>query len=1135
MARLSKYFLSLALCLSFQSFQSVYAGNELPFNQQLNDLIFEKFVSEEQGLTENEKLHAYDESIHLRMGQIENNIRSYLVKYQGEEKKKVRKELKEEKVLIIYRQILKHTEELRRTSDPIEFSKISQRILELDYATKVEGTRTGLMSQVDYVRNNLKKWYIHKTNAPEGEASNLYNPSNGLFYSSEELNEMKGQGIDLSILNPPDKDSFWTNRRIEDLELEDVYTGGNHRMYEGVDLRFPDNKKCHFHKVRKTQSKPKVDVKCKIKGKDKKVKFKLKFGSEMHSEITSASLISLLGFNHDPSKYYRDFKVVFPKGMKLKKFFQEYESYFDGTKYPIESYIKEKGVDKKGRDYIVFYEVLVEKKPKELFRAGPWAWGETGHRGNRAARGMLLFNMWVANLDLKEAENNKLVLKYKENGDYDMFHYQHDMGFAFGNSFREKPNAYKWNIVKSVTDTAIHLNFSNFQNNTGFEHVTYSDAKWMVRLISRLSRKQIADAVRLGGWPQEINLLLTEKLISRRNDLVKAFDLSDEISEIPFDRNISSENGILNRGNLVRTNFEGYTQDFGRELFYLLSPVYEGLENMAVKGAQGALGVFDQYDFTGEDLGFDLDIVGKVEVKFKRKVVHNPAPKGDNDSYLVEDKMEVRFGLGAGVVFRGMSYYIKNYTLIYPVRTRHEGNLANNSIVNFLLPYHVRNGNLPDKYVLIVEDGIEALAEVEVSQPVVMPAELEVEGGYGRLGRAVISSKDGEFQIYEDHTSYHRLAAKLNAKLFILRLPIFKWNYMKGFLNRDAHKVKYKEDNYDEAMIALDDFILYGSLASVEKMSEKEEIQSNYVLRDFGMSFFGIVGFRNKKRVDDIVHTIYEDEVAKDVIKKFQIRQSKKSDWFFAGDGEEKEKIVTFVGQEVESEIINPIIHLQIDLNDVHTYTDELAQQYLNFISVSSNNPKFIDFNPEIHTKNHLWGNTEILVDFLYSQVALEKLMSTEQSLLWEYFRESTGWSEKEIRTYKSHQNYGKSNGRRKRYMRERYLIRRFESVLRKIRNAKNSKNDKAKYTLLTDAIFKSTYKSRGSYNPHIIGVINRVIGSEDRFMSAYIAQKEGHENKYPARTPLYNEVGRDVELFQTYYDFEFENPKWIWKMFDLQ
>lgn len=50
----------------------------------------------------------------------------------------------------------------------------------------------------------------------------------------------------------------------------------------------------------------------------------------------------------------------------------------------------------------------------------------------------------------------------------------------------------------------------------------------MVRLIARLTRKQIDDAVALGGWPLPLRQLLVEKLISRRNQMVEAFKLVGE-------------------------------------------------------------------------------------------------------------------------------------------------------------------------------------------------------------------------------------------------------------------------------------------------------------------------------------------------------------------------------------------------------------------------------------------------------------------------------------------------------------------------------------------------------------------------------------------------------------------------------
>ncbi|MBD64985.1 MAG: hypothetical protein CME62_07240 [Halobacteriovoraceae bacterium] len=1128
----------LIFVLTFAWLINAFAGNELPFNDQLKQLITEKFVDENNGVISTSKINAFESEIMVRRNQIAKMIENHLSKYENEDNEEVREEIAEEGLIQTYDLILESITKLKSTSDFIEANRIAHFILELEYATKVEGSNESLARMIKYAREALKNWSIHKYAAPEGEATNLVDPQSGLFFSQDELSDLKKKGHDISRYNPPHNDSFWTDQFIENLDVERTYTGGEHRLYDGVDMSFPMDDNCRLHKVRKTQTKPKLDVKCEING--QKVKFKVKLASEVYSEITASSLMATLGFNHDPSKHYQEFKITFPKKLSYGEFVADYASYFDDARFPIADYLKERGKDEDGRHYIILRNVLIEKKPEELLRVGPWAWGELGHRGNRATRGLLLFNMWVANLDLKEAENNKLVVKKNRYGESEIFQYQHDMGFAFGNFFREKPNDFKWELVNKVTSSKIHLNYRNFQVNSGFSNVTFADAKWMARLIARLSRKQIADAVRLGGWPHEVQLLLTEKLIARRNQLVKAFELEDEFSEMPFDRLITSESGVLQNGILIKTQFENIPQDFGRELYHLVKPAIEGAENLAVTGLKMIPKAFDEFEFRGDQFGFDPDYLTRVEFDIDRKVVVNPNAEDDDDLYLVQDTMDIKFSLGYGVLFRGYGTYIKRYKLIYPVASREEGNYKGDFILNFLLPYQARGNNLPKHYVLIVEDAVEAEGEVEF-EPVtgLVGLEVELEAAKGKLGRAVISKKKGEYQVYQDSSLYSRLSAEIEAQLYLLDLPVFRFDQMAGMLSRRAYKVDYKKETKDEAMLALDAYILKGDIRPIMDMAVLDEIQTDYVTRRTNFSLFGLLSTRTNKRTDNIQHVLYDEDNNRDEFHRLQIRTKNKSGWSFFGDGEQKEKDITFVGEQDNGEIKEPMIHLALNIDDKFTKTKELGEQYISFISKLSGNSRFIDFNPELHTKNDIWGNTLVMVDLFYNENALNKLIYAEEELFWRYFRQSTGWTQEQIEfvlDYRRRNRGSIVNRYGQKYSKERKLIRRLQKMIKRFKKIRKKPNNKDKYELLTDTIYDATYRTGGSFTPHILAVFNKIVGEKDRYMSAIITQKPGKkkENKYPTRTPLYNQQGEEMNLYQGYYEFEFNDPRWVWRNFDV-
>ena len=77
----------------------------------------------------------------------------------------------------------------------------------------------------------------------------------------------------------------------------------------------------------------------------------------------------------------------------------------------------------------------------------------------------------------------------------------------------------------------------------------------MVRKIAALSREQIEAAVSLGRLPGGTGQLFVEKLINRRNGLVKAFGLSDEFESMPVEERLTTEDGRAVDGKVKSSRF----------------------------------------------------------------------------------------------------------------------------------------------------------------------------------------------------------------------------------------------------------------------------------------------------------------------------------------------------------------------------------------------------------------------------------------------------------------------------------------------------------------------------------------------------------------------------------------------------
>jgi hypothetical protein len=159
--------------------------------------------------------------------------------------------------------------------------------------------------------------------------------------------------------------------------------------------------------------------------------------------------------------------------------------------YWIENYIKEQGVDAEGREWVIFKDGLVEAKPKKIERLGPWAFAATGHRSLREVRGLALVQLWLDNTDIKEFDNNRLLLR-ERGGELERYHIISDLGHSLGGIFYELPALYLPYMVKSQNGQRLVLNYRSFHPNEIKNHLTMADARWGTRLIAALTRPAAA-------------------------------------------------------------------------------------------------------------------------------------------------------------------------------------------------------------------------------------------------------------------------------------------------------------------------------------------------------------------------------------------------------------------------------------------------------------------------------------------------------------------------------------------------------------------------------------------------------------------------------------------------------------------
>lgn len=98
-----------------------------------------------------------------------------------------------------------------------------------------------------------------------------------------------------------------------------------------------------------------------------------------------------------------------------------------------------------------------------------------------------------------------------------------------------------------------HKTFSDF-------NADLHDYKWMMRKLAKLSRSDFEEVVAFSSYPIPVAKLIVEKLISRRNSLLKFIE-NEEFSDLNVNPDVSYGKDLV-KGHLTREEFKGYASRF---------------------------------------------------------------------------------------------------------------------------------------------------------------------------------------------------------------------------------------------------------------------------------------------------------------------------------------------------------------------------------------------------------------------------------------------------------------------------------------------------------------------------------------------------------------------------------------------
>jgi hypothetical protein len=200
-------------------------------------------------------------------------------------------------------------------------------------------------------------------------------------------------------------------------------------------------------------------------------------------------------------------------------------------------------------DFLVMKDAsfTCKEKSSDEQEIGAWDYNSLGHTGLREVRGMAILDAWLDNWDVRWG-NNRLKLLEAKDGTYRLEHDVADIGALFGNSsgifrpvhgkwkqglYDNEPNDYLWSFTHSQRSGKTTVPIRDYMTDSKiapFYEMNIDDARWMARMIAQLSEEQIKCTLIASGFDASTARLLLEKLVARRDAMVRDLGLSGEIA-----------------------------------------------------------------------------------------------------------------------------------------------------------------------------------------------------------------------------------------------------------------------------------------------------------------------------------------------------------------------------------------------------------------------------------------------------------------------------------------------------------------------------------------------------------------------------------------------------------------------------
>jgi hypothetical protein len=392
----------------------------------------------------------------------------------------------------------------------------------------------------------------------------------GSFLSHQDVTRLEDCGFDTSSLNPGHS-ALWKKmtreRRQESRNLHpEWFPSADDKIY----LKHLKYSSSGSPKIKAYFYRNKITPKGKVKR--KKVKLKLKLGFEVHTEITASVLGRMVGFTQDPV-ISRPVVRLHLDGATFSEFKSQWKRKYNRLGRGLVTFVKGHGIDEEsGEEWVDLRDVQLSVHDPNLYRLSayhPDGWDLPNRREHRS---LLLWYGWMGIIDTK-AGNHKAMLQKGKDGLSPVYSLQ-DIGYALQQSIDIR---HPWHMMEAVdawgvntylpsflswSDDHVHVWWTELMmDKERFTTTNYNDLKWMARKIAAISYEDILHSIEVANYAGPVADLYRHKIVNRRNEIVKAFDLQDEYplyqAMTPDQLKKYSPNEYVKKGKVVVDHFKG--------------------------------------------------------------------------------------------------------------------------------------------------------------------------------------------------------------------------------------------------------------------------------------------------------------------------------------------------------------------------------------------------------------------------------------------------------------------------------------------------------------------------------------------------------------------------------------------------